>query len=254
MSVINSSTPKSAPSTASRPGTSQPAPSSSSSSNTSPQDTVSLSSSVGKTEKSTTGNAQDATSPVDPQRQDDEVPDQERRIEDQKASATDDAGRDAAEALRPATGDDAERYNNLVAEADSYEPGSYDTENGQVEVSDENGVKTLRYQEGDTQRIVTVDSNTGSVSEMVNRRIGNSTARDVDQSVDYHREGDTLAPVVDQRKQASLQFENLQQAIQSPEFQAQLEENRQQQLLELQNRIDEARNRPQPSFNDYLRG
>lgn len=250
MSAIQTNaTPKTAQSAPARPQTQTAPPSSTGQS--APKDTVSLSTAASKSETATSSGS---ASPVDPKRQDDEVPAQQQRIEDQKASATNDAERDAAEALRPATGDDAERYNGLVAEADSFEPGTHETENGQVEVSDENGVKTLRYSEGDTQRIVTVDSNTGSVSEMVNRRIGNASARDVDASVDYQREGDTLAPVVDQRKQAALQFQNFQEIVQSPEFQAQQEERFQQQQIQLQNQLNQPRYPSYPSFNDYLRG
>lgn len=111
---------------------------------------------------------------------------------------------------------DAERYNGLLAEADSLEPGTHETDRGRVEVTEEDGVKTLRYDEGDTQRIVTVDSNTGPASERVNQRYANGQAQVVSQGVDYHREGDTLAPVVDQQRQAVQQFQEL---ISSPTYQ-----------------------------------
>lgn len=220
--------------------------------NTAPRDSVSLSSGVGK---STTGSATGSkATPVDPQRQDEEVPDQERRIEDQKAAATTDDERDAAEVLRPATGEDAERYNGLLAEADSLEPGTHETDRGRVEVTEEDGVKTLRYDEGDTQRIVTVDSNTGSASERVNQRYANGQAQVVSQGVDYHREGDTLAPVVDQQRQAVQQFQEL---INSPAYQNA-------QALALENALHQAQLQAQqlqqppygyqPSFAGYLRG
>ncbi|MBM3462716.1 MAG: hypothetical protein FJX76_11500 [Armatimonadetes bacterium] len=125
------------------------------------------------------------TNKVDRDRQEQEVSNQERELEENPRENT-----------RPANGDDADNYNRLVSEAASYPAGTHETENGSVTVSEENGVKTLRFSEGSEQRKVIVDGKTGDASESIVKPAFKNGPNYLLQSVtSYDRRGDLLGPV-----------------------------------------------------------
>lgn len=135
--------------------------------------------------------------PVDPKRQD-----QER---DRLQAELDSRPEGQRDKLRPADGDDAERYNELRAEADSYEPGSYETEDGSLTVTEDDGLKKLEYRDGRGTRTVVVDSETGDVTESSFRRVfANGPAVFERSTTSYDRRGDTLGLVYEDRDASDL--------------------------------------------------